>query len=109
MARGAIDSYIQYVVNDNVSESQAAEQFFENQLPTYLEQLNTAQADLAAYAAKHPGGPQEQRPLDEQIQIQQLTSTITQAQSQYTTTQQKIEEARLSTEQAKLTPARSSG
>jgi hypothetical protein len=96
-----MDSYVQYVVNDNVSESQTAEQFFESQLPTYLQQLQTAQAALADYAAKHPGGSQDQRPLDEQIQIQQLTSAITQAQSQYTTATQKIEEARLSTETAK--------
>ena len=52
------------------------------------------------YAAKHPGGPQEQRPLAEQVEIQQLTSAVTQAQSQYTTAQQKSEEARLATEQA---------
>jgi uncharacterized protein involved in exopolysaccharide biosynthesis len=101
LAKGAMDSYVQYVVNDNVSESQTAEQFFEGQLPTYLQQLQTAQAALADYAAKHPGGSQEQRPLDEQIQIQQLTSAISQAQTQYTGAQQKIEEARLSTETAK--------
>jgi len=101
LAKGAMDSYVQYVIDDTVSESQAAEQFFEKQLPTYLQQVQTAQAALADYAAKHPGGPQDTRPLEEQIQIQQLTSAITQAQNQYTTAQQKIEEARLSTETAR--------
>ena len=55
---------------------------------------------MSDYAAKHPGGPQEQRPLAEQVEIQQLTSAVTQAQSQLTNAQQKSEEARLATEQA---------
>ena len=101
LANGAIQSYIQYVVDNNVSESQAAEAFFEQQLPTYSKALSEAQAALADYAANHPGGPQEQRPLDEQIAIQQLTAAVTQAQTQYTTAEQKSEEARLALEQAK--------
>jgi capsular polysaccharide biosynthesis protein len=100
LAGATIDSFIQYVDDGDVSESKAAEAFFNSQLQSYKDAVERAQQVLSDYAAKHPGGPQEQRPLAEQVEIQQLTSAVTQAQSQLTNAQQKSEEARLATEQA---------
>ena len=100
LAKGTIDSFIQYVIDGDISESKAAEAFFQSQLQSYRSAVEQAQQVLNDYAAKHPGGPQEQRPLAEQVEIQQLTSAVTQAQDQYSTAQQKSEEARLATEQA---------
>jgi uncharacterized protein involved in exopolysaccharide biosynthesis len=101
LAKGTIDSFIQYEINGDISDSRAAEAFFVSQLKTYGEALDAAQTALNDYAAKHPGGPLEQRPFAEQVEINTLTAAVTQAESQYTTAQQKSEEARLATEQAK--------
>src|SRR5262249_50981429 len=100
LSKATIDSYIQYVIDGDISESKAAEAFFDNQLQSASQALDQAQAALNDYAAKHPGGPQETRPLAEQVEIGRLNSNVTQAQSQYTNAQQKSQEAKLATDQA---------
>jgi uncharacterized protein involved in exopolysaccharide biosynthesis len=101
LAKATIDSFIEYNVNDEVSESKAAESFFNTQLQTYSDSLNSAQTALAEYAANHPGGPEGDRPLAEQIEIQRLKASADQAQTQYTAAEQKSDEARLATAQAR--------
>jgi uncharacterized protein involved in exopolysaccharide biosynthesis len=100
LAQATIDSFMAYQVAGDVSESRAAEQFFENQLAAYKGELDAAQAALTEYAATHPGGPQAERPLDEQVEIERLKSVATQAQVTYAAAQGKSDEARLATEQA---------
>jgi uncharacterized protein involved in exopolysaccharide biosynthesis len=100
LAEGTIDSFLEYVVSGDVSQSRAAEDFFSNQLVVYKQALEDAGQALKDYAAANPGGPLDLRPLDEQIEIQRLTGAVDQATAQYTNAQQKSEEARLATEQA---------
>jgi len=100
LARATIDSFIEYRLAGDVSESKAAEQFFNTQLSTYQQQLDAAQKALADYAAAHPGGPQDERPLAEQVEIDRLKSAVTEAQAPYASAQGKSDEARLATEQA---------
>jgi uncharacterized protein involved in exopolysaccharide biosynthesis len=101
LAKATIDGFIEFNVNDEVSESKAAESFFEAQLHTYGDALSRAEAALGEYASDHPGGPEVDRPLAEQIEIQRLRASVDQAQAQFTTAEQKSEEARLATEQAR--------
>jgi capsular polysaccharide biosynthesis protein len=100
LAQSTIDSFIEYVVAADVAESRAAEQFFQDQLQAYQKDLLAAQQALTDFAASHPGGPQEERPLDEQVEIERLKSAVTQAQLTFNTAQQKSDEARLATEQS---------
>jgi capsular polysaccharide biosynthesis protein len=100
LAKATIDRFVDYVVSGDVSESKAAEGFFARQLAEDETAVQKARADLQAYALAHPGGPTESRALDEQIEIQRLTGAVNSAESQYQTTQQKANEARLATEQA---------
>jgi uncharacterized protein involved in exopolysaccharide biosynthesis len=100
LAQGTMDTFMQYIVSGDVAESRAAEQFFNDQLAAYQKQLEQAQSALREYAASHPGGPQDLRPLDEQVEIERLKSAVQQAQETYSTAQGKSDEARLATEQS---------
>jgi uncharacterized protein involved in exopolysaccharide biosynthesis len=100
LAKATIDAYIDYVVAGDVAESAAAEQFFEGQLATYQQQLTGAEAALDQYFVDHPGGSFEERPPDQQSDIEQLQLAVAQAREKVTATEAKIDEARLATEQA---------
>ena len=100
LAKATIDSFIQYTVAGDVSESKAAEDFLQEQLTAYKSSVDKAQQALNDYATTHPGGPQAERPLGEQLQISTLQKAVDEAQSQYTAIQQKADEARLASEQA---------
>jgi len=100
LAKGTIDSFTNYLVAADVGESKAAEQFFNDQLAAYQQQLEQAQTALREYATTHPGGPQDLRPLDEQVEIERLKSAVQQAQETFSNAQQKSDEARLATEQS---------
>ena len=100
LAQSTMDTFMQYIVSGDVAESRAAEQFFNDQLAAYQKQLEQAQTALRDYAATHPGGPQDLRPLDEQVEIERLKSAVQQAQETYSTAQGKSDEARLATEQS---------
>jgi uncharacterized protein involved in exopolysaccharide biosynthesis len=100
LVTATIDGFVDYVVARDVSESRAAEAFFENQVETYVTALQAAEGALRTYVDTHPGGPIEERPLQEQIEIGRLESAVEQAQSKVTAAQEKTGEARLATEQA---------
>ena len=100
LAQATIDSFLQYVESGDVSESRAAEEFFDGQLQDYGRTLDRAESALQDYVVANPGGPQNERPLAEQIEIQRLQSAVDQAQAQYGAAEQKSQEARLATEQA---------
>lgn len=100
LVQSTIESFIQYVVDGEVSESRAAEAFFEDQIELYSAEVDRAQAALREYVVANPGGPLDDRPLDEQIEINRLTSAVDVAAARLATAQQKSEEARLATEQS---------
>jgi len=101
LAQGTIDSFMEYVVSGDEAESTAAEKFFNAQLKAYQSQLEQAQTALRDYATTHPGGPQDLRPLDEQVEIERLKSAVQSAQDTFTAAQQKSDEARLASEQSR--------
>ena len=100
LAKGTIDSFMNYLVAADVGESKAAEQFFNDQLAAYQQQLEQAQTACGSTRRPIPGGPQDLRPLDEQVEIERLKSAVQQAQETFSNAQQKSDEARLATEQS---------
>ena len=100
LVQATIDSFIEYEVATDVSDSRAAESFFDTQVKVYMRAVDDAEEALTAYADAHPGGPLNERPLDEQIEIERLTSAVTEAQANLTAAEQKTEEARLATDQS---------
>ncbi len=100
LVTGTVDAFIDFVVAGDVAESEAAAAFFEEQLESYRAQLAEAEGALKAYVDAHPGGPQEDRPLNEQIEIQRFEAAVNRAEERLTAGERKAEDARLATEQA---------
>jgi uncharacterized protein involved in exopolysaccharide biosynthesis len=101
LAKATIESFIEYTVEGDVSESRAAEQFFQNQVAEYQAALDRAQASLDGYVAQHPDVVAgDERPLVIDVEVQRLQTVVEQAQVRVAAAQQKVEEARLATEQA---------
>jgi uncharacterized protein involved in exopolysaccharide biosynthesis len=100
LVTATIDAFIDFIVAGDVSESRAAEEFFDEQLEAYREQLAAAEADLRAYVDAHPGGRLEERPLAERIEIERYEAEVNRAEERVAAGERKSEDARLATEQA---------
>lgn len=100
LAASTIDSYLQWQIDDSVTASSDAAQFFETLLGSYQERYDTAADELEQYLAEHPGPSDlELRPVDEQFAIAQLTSAVTRADEQLSSALQSLADARLATAQ----------
>jgi uncharacterized protein involved in exopolysaccharide biosynthesis len=101
LASATIDAFIQTIIDSASSQSTAAVSFFDNLLTTYQTDVTNAQQALDQYVQAHPAPAIGIRPEDEQSEITRLNSAVTQAQTNYTTTLGKRQDAQLSTEQTK--------
>lgn len=100
LAQGTISSFIEYVTNGDVSDSRAAEAFFQIQVELYETDVEAAEQALEKYAADNPGPATDRRPFDEQLAIGRLTDDVTAAKARLDNARAKSEEARLASEQA---------
>lgn len=100
LAKSTIDSYLQWQIDDSVTDSSSAARFFETLLGSYQQRYDTAQADLEEYLAAHPGPSDlELRPVDEQFAISQRTSAVTRADEQLSNALKSLADARLAAAQ----------
>jgi uncharacterized protein involved in exopolysaccharide biosynthesis len=101
LAGATIDSYLQWEIDTNVTESQGAEQFFESLLVPYQQRLDDARQALAQYVNTHPAaGAASDRPADEQVEIGRLTEAVTRADDQLSTATASLNSARLANTQS---------
>lgn len=100
LVRATVDTFIQWVVDANLSDSSAAEGFLGDLVTTYRDEVQGARAELDAYLRDHPG-PAAGRPLAEQVDIDRLTSVVSTAEARYAAALTKSEDARLATAQTK--------
>jgi hypothetical protein len=100
LARGTIESYLDYVVQVDVAQSNTAVAFYTALLEVYQRDLDSATEALKEYAEEHPGPQADLRPLEEQVQINALTANVQSALGRVQTAQDKSEEARLFLQQA---------
>jgi hypothetical protein len=102
LATATIDSFIQWVIDANLSDSTTAEQFLQQLADTYETDVQTTQAALNKFLASHVEPPiGVARPAADQIQLSQLQSDFNAAQSRYTGTLSKAEDARLASAQTR--------
>jgi uncharacterized protein involved in exopolysaccharide biosynthesis len=99
LADSTIQAFIQWIVDADISESTAAEEFFTEQLEGYQTALNAARLALSSYLQLHPAPAQGQRPDEQETEIARLDADIDQVQARLTEALTKREEARLSIQQ----------
>lgn len=104
LAAATIESYLQWQIDDGVSDSQSAEEFFLTLLQPYQDRLDTARDELERYVTDHPGsGDMTERPLEEQLEITRLTGEVNRADEQLATAMQALADARLASAQTEAT------
>jgi capsular polysaccharide biosynthesis protein len=96
-----IDQYTDHVLQVQIKNSTEAETFYTNLSSGYKKALVDAQDALQNYVVAHPTPKIGERPAEQTLAMQALGGVITQAQTQLTNAENKIDEARLSTQQAR--------
>jgi len=102
LAGATIESYLQWEIDNSVTQSQSAEQFFESLLVPYQQRLDDARQQLANYVSAHPavGNGAADRPADEQVEIASLTEAVSRADDQLSTARASLNSARLASAQS---------
>ena len=102
LAQGTIDSFTQWVIDASITDSTTAEQFLNSLAQTYKTDLQVANDNLQKYLQAHPEPALVgSRPASETIAITGLTGEVTDANSRYTSTLSKAEDARLTSAQTR--------
>lgn len=101
LAKATMDSYRQWIIDNDVAQSTEAEQFFENLVAQTEEDLRVAQDALNRYALENPVEDEENRPLSQRLQIESLQAVVDRAATQYQNALDKRDEANLATAQAR--------
>lgn len=102
LVQSTIDSYIDEVVQVELTQAQTAETVLRTRLDRRQVELDNARADLADYVRLHPQPASGvDRPFDEQVTMDQLAATAERADLQYAETLNQYEAAQLVTEQTR--------
>jgi capsular polysaccharide biosynthesis protein len=96
-----LTGYSKYVLDSEVSDSNAAASFLEGKLSEYQQALDDSTAALNEYVQSHPAPTIGDRPTEETLAIQRLNETITQASTRLQDAQSNIDKAKLAAEQSK--------
>jgi hypothetical protein len=96
-----IAQYTDHVLQVEIRQSSEAETFWTGLSTAYKKALTDAQATLQNYVVANPLPRIGDRPAEQTLAINTLSGVITQAQSQLTNADNKVEEARLATQQAR--------
>jgi hypothetical protein len=102
LAQSTIDSYIDEVIDVELTQAQTAETVLKNRVDRRQAELDGARDDLTNYVLENPEPADDrERPFDEQVTIDQLASNVARADTQYAETLNQYEEAQLVTEQTR--------
>ena len=95
VVNAVIDAYIQWQVNAQRTESEAAQIFFADQIKLYQATLERTRTDLRNFLEKHPAPLQGDRSDVEQLEITRLQNDMALAENRYVSALEKEENARL--------------
>lgn len=96
LVNAVVEGYVQWQINAQLSESETAQNFFNDLIKTYEDELNAAREEMKLYLVAHPAPLRGDRPGGEQIDIDRLQGAIDLASSRYATALDKEESSRLS-------------
>ncbi|MCB8977308.1 MAG: lipopolysaccharide biosynthesis protein [Ardenticatenaceae bacterium] len=99
LASSAFETYLQWKINSDKNESQAAQDFFVDLVQQYKSDLDSARQELNDYLIGHPAPLRGERLATEELQIQQLEAEVDLAASRYASVLEKDENARLASAQ----------
>jgi uncharacterized protein involved in exopolysaccharide biosynthesis len=99
-AAATIDSFIEFQIDSAVGAGAAAQGVLDPLTEQYRRDVAAAQQALADYLRANPVRNEGLRPADQQVQVDQLTTALTEANTRYTDALEKDESARLATAQA---------
>lgn len=100
LATATIESFLQWKINADRTESEAARSFFSNLITSYKSDLDTARLKMDSYLEANPEPLKGDRSTSEQLQIKRLQSEIDLAETRYANALDKDEDARLASAQA---------
>lgn len=95
IVNGIIESYIQWEVNSQRSESETAQAFFADQIVKYESDLETASQNLKVYLEVNPAPISGERSEIEILEISRLQNSVDLAETRYLSALEKEENARL--------------
>lgn len=98
LASATIESFIAFEIEEKVSQSAAAEDFFDNQIRGYQREADDAQRELDRFVSSVDAARLEDQTLEEQIGVQQRQADVTAAETRLASAQEQSEAARLERE-----------
>lgn len=97
---GLIENYIQWKINADLVDSEAAQLFFSSIIQQYNEDVDRIHNELQTYLEAHPEPVRGDRPDLEQLEIDRLEAQLDLAEKRYSKALDKDEEAQLAASQA---------
>jgi uncharacterized protein involved in exopolysaccharide biosynthesis len=100
VAEGAIESYVESVMANEVTDATVAIEFLREKQPEYEAAVTRAETNLETWIAEHPD-PRAgaTRPVDEQVELDRLQAAIRTREERLAEVQASIEQQELSVEQ----------
>lgn len=99
LAQSTIDSYIDEVINVELTQATTAENVLRTRLERHQRELDEARDVLTNFVRENPEPLQGLRPFDEQLAMDQLSDAVERADQQVALTNSQYDEAQLVTEQ----------
>jgi len=100
LVNGVVQTYLQWKINGDRSESEAAHTFFTGLISSYKSDADQARQNLYNYLVAHPVPIKGERPAVELLEINRLQAELNSAQTRYTSAINKDENAQLAAAQA---------
>jgi len=99
LAAGAIESYIDSVRANEVSDATVAIDFLQQKLPEYEAAVTDVEQELATWVAEHPDPRDGNRPIDQQVELEGLQDAVGLRRERLTGVETSIEQQELAVEQ----------
>jgi capsular polysaccharide biosynthesis protein len=96
LVNGVFTTYTTWKLNNANTNSDVAQNFFDNLIPIYKSNVDEIRQQLLDYLTKHPSPIVGQRPDIEQVQVNSIQSDLQRAESRYDDALNKLENAKLS-------------
>jgi hypothetical protein len=100
LVNAVVDNYVQWQINEDLTESTVAQEFFQDLTDDYRADLNQVRQELDEYLITHPEPERGERPQLEQIQIARLEGNVRLAETRFSTAVENDEVARLAMTQS---------